>query len=64
MVIGDRVRLAQVIGNVMDNAIRHATPGTVITAEVAPAPAHDGAVRVAVTDVGDTMAADAVPYLF
>ena len=61
-VIGDRVRLAQVVGNVIDNAIRYATPGTAITALVSPS--GDGAVRVAITDAGEAVPADALPYLF
>ena len=61
-VLGDRVRLGQVVGNVIDNAIRHAAPGTTITALVAPG--GDDAVRVGVTDVGDVIAPEALPYLF
>jgi signal transduction histidine kinase len=61
-VMGDRVRLAQVIGNMMDNAIRHAAPGTVITARVRPAAG--GGVRVAITDSGDVIPPDALPYIF
>ncbi|MGA2282159.1 MAG: ATP-binding protein [Candidatus Dormibacteria bacterium] len=61
-VLGDRVRLAQVVGNVIDNAIRHAAPGTTITALVVPG--GDEAVRVGITDVGDVIAPEALPYLF
>lgn len=62
VVTGDRVRLAQVVGNLVDNAIRHATPGTAITALVSLA--GETTARVAVSDVGDTVPADALPYLF
>jgi len=62
VVNGDRVRLAQVIGNMVDNAIRHASPGTAVTALVAPS--GDSRVRVAIRDRGDTIPAEALPFVF
>jgi signal transduction histidine kinase len=61
-VMGDRVRLAQVVGNMMDNAIRHAAPGSVITLRVT-APA-EAVARVSVTNAGDMIPPDALPYIF
>ena len=61
-VMGDRVRLAEVVGNIMDNAIRHAAPGTVITARVSPSA--NAVARVSVTDAGDMIPPDALPYIF
>jgi signal transduction histidine kinase len=49
VVSGDRVRLGQVAGNLIENAIRHSPPGTTVTIETMPRP---GAVRVAVRDQG------------
>jgi signal transduction histidine kinase len=61
-VLGDRVRLAQVVGNMLDNAIRHAFPGTAITARVSPSAS--GGARVAITDVGEPIPPVALPYIF
>ena len=61
-VIGDRVRLAQVVGNMMDNAIRHAAPGTVITLRVSASA--NAMARVSVTDAGDMIPPDILPYIF
>jgi signal transduction histidine kinase len=61
-VVGDRVRLAQVVGNMMDNAIRHAAPGIAITARVSPSA--NATARVAVTDAGDAIPPDALPHIF
>jgi signal transduction histidine kinase len=61
-VMGDRVRLAQVVGNMMDNAIRHAAPGTSITARVSPS--GSAGVRVAITDAGEPIPPGALPYIF
>lgn len=61
-VMGDRIRLAQVVGNMLDNAIRHATPGTVIHVRVSSS-ASDLA-TVSVTDAGDVIPPEALPYIF
>jgi signal transduction histidine kinase len=61
-VMGDRVRLAQVVGNMMDNAIRHAALGTVITVRVSASA--NAMARVSVTDAGDMIPPDALPYIF
>ncbi len=49
MLAGDRVRLGQVVGNLIENAIRHSPAGGTITVEVSEAP---DLVRLAVRDQG------------
>ena len=61
-VMGDRVRLAQVVGNMMDNAIRHAAPGTVVTLRISASA--NARARVSVTDTGDVIPPEALPYIF
>jgi signal transduction histidine kinase len=46
----------------MDNAIRHAASGTVITVRVSPSATSTA--RVSVTDAGDVIPPDALPYIF
>ena len=58
---GDAGRLGQVVANIIDNAIRFAGAGSVITVNLAR---HEAVVRVAVHDVGETIAADSLPHLF
>lgn len=62
----DRTRIEQVIGNLLDNAIRHTPPGGTVTISAAPERGDDGrpAVTVAVTDSGEGIAAEALPYVF
>jgi two-component system sensor histidine kinase BaeS len=58
---GDAGRLGQILGNIIDNAIRSAAAGSVITVKLAR---RDSLVRVAVHDVGATIAADSLPHIF
>ncbi len=62
VVLGDRQRLSQVVANVVANAVRHAAPDTTVVARLALA--GSGAVRVSVTDRGDVIPPEALPYLF
>lgn len=57
----DRLRIQQVLGNLLDNAIRHTPPGGVVTAS---ARNHDGGVRVEVADTGPGIPPDALPHVF
>lgn len=58
---GDAGRLGQVLANIVDNAIRFAAVHSVITVTLAR---HDALVRVAVHDVGEAIAGDALPHIF
>ncbi|MFG2042970.1 sensor histidine kinase [Dactylosporangium sp. NPDC048998] len=57
----DPERLGQVLGNLLDNALRHTPPGGTVTVT---ADRHDGDVRIRVTDTGDGIAAEHLPHLF
>lgn len=60
----DRTRIEQVIGNLVDNAIRHTPPGGTVTISAAQERGGDGAVTVAVSDSGEGIPADVLPYVF
>ncbi|HVC04479.1 MAG TPA: HAMP domain-containing sensor histidine kinase [Candidatus Acidoferrales bacterium] len=60
-VAGDAGRLGQIVANIIDNAIRCAAAGSVITVDMTR---HESFVRVAVHDVGDTIAAESLPHIF
>ena len=51
----DPVRLGQVIGNLLENALRYSRAGDVVTVELTDAPEH---VRIVVRDQGPGIAAD------
>ncbi len=60
-VIGDELRLAEVLRNLLGNAVRHTPGGSVETAvETLP----DGRVEVRVRDNGEGIPAEALPYVF
>lgn len=61
-VLADRSRFRQVIVNLLDNAVRHAPPGSTVL--VAADGVGEEAVRVTVTDEGPGVPADALPKLF
>lgn len=60
-VIADPDRIGQVLGNLLDNALRHTAPGGTVTVSCR---AHDGGVEYAVSDTGDGIAAEHVDHLF
>lgn len=60
-VSGDAVRLAQVGGNLLQNAIRYSSAGTTIRVRVE---ADASTVRLTVSDQGIGMPADALPHIF
>ena len=57
-ILGDAERLAQVLGNLMTNAIRFAPNGGVIDVQVFGPPLSEGAVGVSVFNSGDPLAAE------
>lgn len=57
----DRVRIEQVLGNLVDNAIRHTPPGGKVVVSAGRA---DGSIRVEVTDTGPGIPSDALPHVF
>lgn len=59
VIVGDRFRLEQALGNLVDNALRHGAGAIHLTA------ARDGeAVEIEVADEGDGFPADYVPHAF
>ena len=57
----DRVRIEQVVGNLVDNAIRHTPSGGRV---VVAAKTEADSVRVEITDTGQGIPPDALPYVF
>ena len=57
----DRIRIEQVVGNLVDNAIRHAPPGGAVTLSASQ---HGDSVRVEVADTGPGIPTDVLPHVF
>ena len=57
----DRTRIEQVLGNLVDNAIRHTPPGGTVTISALD---NAGAVTIAVSDTGEGIPADLLPFVF
>ena len=57
----DRLRIEQVVGNLVDNAIRHTPPGGTVTVS---AFRDSDRVRVQIADTGAGIPADALPHVF
>ncbi|QLQ15544.1 MAG: HAMP domain-containing histidine kinase [Micropruina sp.] len=57
----DRTRIAQVLGNLLSNALRHTAEDGQVTVSVL---AGHGAVRIAVSDTGDGIEAEHLPHIF
>ena len=58
---GDRQQLEQLVRNLVDNALKYATPDTPVQVELTGA--GDGQVRIIVTDQGDGIAPEQIPHL-
>ena len=61
---GDRDRLRQVIGALLDNALRHTPSGGRVHVSAGTRPATDGNVRIEVADTGPGIAPQDMPRLF
>lgn len=61
VVVGDAGRLGQVVGNIVDNAIRCARAGTAIDVSLAQ---RGPSVRVSVHDIGETIDDRSLPHIF
>jgi signal transduction histidine kinase len=60
-VVGDAVRLLEVITNLLDNAARYSTPGTPILASIRPS---NGSVTISITDEGPGITPEEQERLF
>src|ERR1700730_5197994 len=61
VVDGEPIRLGQMIGNVVDNAVRCARAVTAISVKLTR---RGASVRVAVRDMGDTVHEQSLPHIF
>jgi two-component system, OmpR family, sensor histidine kinase BaeS len=61
VVSADADLVGQALRNLLDNALRYASPGTGVTVRTAPL---NGAVRLAVENVGEEIAAEDLPHIF
>jgi two-component system sensor histidine kinase BaeS len=57
----DAERMGQVLGNLLDNALRHTAPGGTVTLAADQDPA---GVRISIADTGEGIAAEHLPHLF
>ncbi|MBB2924071.1 HAMP domain-containing sensor histidine kinase [Cellulomonas cellasea] len=60
----DRVRIAQVLDNLLTNAVRHTPRGGTITLTAAAGVEADGGVALRVTDTGEGIAPEHLPHVF
>jgi two-component system OmpR family sensor kinase/two-component system sensor histidine kinase BaeS len=68
LVEADRRRVAQVLGNLLTNALRHTPQGGCVTLSAIPYPplpgGDKGGVTISVSDTGAGVSADDLPYIF
>jgi two-component system sensor histidine kinase BaeS len=57
----DTERMGQVLGNLLDNALRHTPPGGIVALTADPDPT---GVRIGIADTGDGIPAEHLPHLF
>ena len=61
MISGDRVRLEQIVGNLLTNAVKFSPAGSVINVDVRP---HDGNVEIEIKDRGVGISQEFLPLVF
>ena len=61
VVVADRERALQVFSNLLGNAVKHTSPGGLVTVSVAR---QDGMVRFEISDTGPGISSDDIPHLF
>ncbi len=64
VVLVDRRRLERIVVNLVENALRHATPPVTIETRIDDGPSGERVVRVAVTDTGAGVPPEHLPYVF
>ena len=60
-VIGDRIHLAEVVSNLLTNAVAYSAPGDSVTVEVSE---REGAARLVVADTGAGISTTLLPHVF
>lgn len=58
--LADESRFGQIIGNLLDNAVKHTESGSIVVT----AAATDGKIAISVQDTGEGIEAQNIPYLF
>lgn len=59
----DPERMGQVLGNLLDNALRHTPPGGTVTVSATTTPGRD-TITLALADTGDGIPAEHLPHIF